>query len=81
MCYCNHCKSLIGPRETLHRVVTDYRDKVYDNDGFRSKGWEIAAEEIVCPPCHEGWVPITPTREVAATPAHTSSLYASSKVG
>lgn len=62
---CQECKKQIGSGQASFRVITEIRNKEYENEVFRiiegervaqkkfSKGWEIKKEKQVCKSCNE----------------------------
>lgn len=53
MFICQHCGCLSDPNEKPVRVVTETREKLYDNDGVITKGREIVRELLVHLDCVE----------------------------
>lgn len=48
---CEFCGSLSEPCARVHRVVTEYRKKVYETKERDIFGYEIAKEAIACGAC------------------------------
>lgn len=66
MFICSNCKQVSEPKEPQHKVVTQKRQREYNNinssftmndhiikTNSSSKGWEIVKEEALCSECFE----------------------------
>lgn len=48
---CGFCHNTSKPKESMNRIVTETRDKEYNNHGKVSYGFEIVKEVRACPAC------------------------------